>query len=357
MRYSQIMDLKRTAGLLLLAFCLAGAGCAPAMKANIDETSSGLLVWPAPPERPRIEYLWSLYSFVPEGEKLEDYLQDAAAGFSDPSSIPYMYRPNATAVDSAGRLFIVDQGIPRVTAVDLKTRGVKHFGFDGPGQLLMPIGIALDASDRVYVTDSEAGRVNRYTRDGDFDGTLGGADFFKRPTGIVFERLSGRIFVLDTGAHKVHAFDNAGRHLFSFGGRGSGDGEFNFPTHMAAGFDGKIYITDALNFRIQYFGSDGQFLAKFGRHGDTYSDLETPKGVAADTEGNIYVVDAAQDMIKIFDSRGRLLLFFGENGRGIGKFVLPLGISIDSHNRIYVADTYNMRIQVFRLLDGKVDKT
>jgi len=108
-----------------------------------------------------------------------------------------------------------------------------------------------------------------------------------------------------------------------------------------------------LNFRVQVFDSAGKFLGKFGRQGDTYADLEKPKGVSSDTFGNVYIVDALQDMIKIFNSEGKLLLFFGENGRAPGNFFMPSGIFVDAHNRIFVADTYNMRVQAFRLLEGK----
>ena len=340
-------------GLLLLLLAAGNPGCMPAYKANIDEALAGQLVWPAPPEKPRIEYLWSLYSFLPEGENFSDYMLEPFDEINGLSLVPYMLRPSGLCLDDHDRLYIVDQGVPRVTAVDLKTRAVKHFGFEGAGQLFMPIAVAADLSGNIFVTDSGAGKVNIYNSDGGFTGALGGEGFFKRPTGIAFEKKSGRLFIIDTGTHVVHAFDSAGKRLFGFGKRGEGDGEFNYPTHIAAGQDGKIYVTDALNFRVQVFDSAGKFLGKFGRQGDTYADLEKPKGVSSDTFGNVYIVDALQDMIKIFNSEGKLLLFFGENGRAPGNFSMPLGIFVDAHNRIFVADTYNMRVQAFRLLEGK----
>ncbi|MHB8882089.1 MAG: 6-bladed beta-propeller [Thermodesulfovibrionales bacterium] len=336
--------------LLPVALCLFNSGCTTAVRAQVDDALAGKLVWPAPPETPRVEYLWSLYAFLPEGEKESRELYEELDAVSERALIPYLLRPNSLAVDGSGRLFILDQGVPRVSVVDLKTKNAVHFGTEGEGRLIMPVAVATDAKENVYVTESETSKVNRYSADGRFTGVLGTDGLFKRPTGIACDSKSGRVFVVDTGAQDIKVLDSTGRYLFDFGRRGDGDGEFNYPTHIAADQNGKLYVTDALNFRIQIFDQDGRFLGKFGRHGDTYADFERPKGIAADTFGNIYVADAAQDMIKIFDSHGKLLLFLGETGRLPGNFIMPLGISIDNQNNIYVTDTYNMRVQAFRLI-------
>lgn len=336
--------------LLPLAVCLFGSGCTTAVRAQVDDALAGKLVWPSPPETPRIEYLWSLYAFLPEGEKESRELYEELDAAGDRALMPYLLRPNSLAADASGRLFILDQAVPRLSVVDLKTMKAVHFGTEGEGRLLMPVAVAVDVKENVYVTESEFPKVNRYAADGRFTGVLGTDGLFKRPTGIACDNRSGRVFVVDTGAQDIKVLDSTGRHLFSFGRRGDGDGEFNYPTHIAADQNGKLYVTDALNFRVQIFDQDGRFLGKFGKHGDTYADLDRPKGTAADTFGNIYVTDAAQDMVKIFDSSGKLLLFFGETGRLPGNFIMPLGISIDNQNNIYIADTYNMRVQAFRLI-------
>jgi DNA-binding beta-propeller fold protein YncE len=334
-----------------VAAVLSLLSCAPSFKANIDHALAGSIVWPGPPEDPKIQYAWTLYSFVPEGENLADYIfgseRDSAAYLA---FFPYMMRPYGLHVDSDKRMYIVDQGPPRVTVVGLENLDVRHFGFEGEGRLLMPIDVTLDDERRIYVTDSEAKNIKIYNQSGDFVGFFAGKAVFKRPTGITYERNSKSIFILDTAEHKVFVFDTRGNRRFSFGRRGSGDGEFNYPTHITSDRDGKIYITDAMNFRIQIFTNKGQFISQIGKQGDTYADLDRPKGIAVDTEGHVYIADMAQDMIKIFNQEGKLLLFFGDAGRIPGKFMMPAGIFIDDNNIIYVADTYNMRIQAFRYL-------
>ncbi len=341
-------------GALLAMAALSGvSACAPAHRANLDVQLAGQLVWPAPPEKPRISYLWSLYSFAPEGRDLSGYLGADGQAEQD-GELPIMLKPYGVTVDARDNLFVVDQGIPRVSRVNMQSREVMHFGYDGIGKLLMPIAVAVDAAGSIYVTDSEAGAVNIYAPSGSFAGHLGDEGLLKRPTGIAIDRNSGRIYVLDTAEHKTLVFDRSGKHLFDFGKRGSADGEFNYPTHIAIGPDGRVYINDAMNFRVQLFTPDGAFIRTFGNHGDTYADIDKAKGIAVDTLGHIYLVDAMQDMVKIFDDQGRLLLFFGENGKTPGRFSLPSGIAIDGQNRIYVADTYNLRVQAFRLIEENV---
>lgn len=356
----EIAALYREAGMhaygpvaLIMMAALAGAaGCAPAFRANLDTRYAENVVWPSPPEKPRIAYLWSLYSFAPKGDSIENYLEHMG-GAADAGELPYMLKPFGIFAGPNNMLYIVDQGIPRVSIVNLKTQEILHLGYEGIGRLQMPIAVALDNSGRIYVTDSETATVNIFGPSGKFSGYLGEKDFFRRPTGIVVENATQRIYVLDTAEHKVNVFDASGTFRFSFGKRGSNNGEFNYPTHIAAGKDGRIYITDAMNFRIQIFGRDGNFLAVFGKQGDEYYDIDKPKGIAVDTHGHIYLVDTMQDMVKIFDDQGRLLLFFGAQGNAPGTFSMPAGISIDDRNTIYIADTYNHRIQAFKLIEEK----
>lgn len=337
---------------IIMAALTGTMGCAPAFRANLDTRYAGEFVWPPPPEKPRITYLWSLYSFAAQGEGITDYItqEGGAGGFVD---LPYMLKPYGIHAAN-DKLYIVDQGIPRVSVIDLKTQELLHFGFEDIGRLQMPIAIAVDNRGRMFVTDSEAATVNIYEPSGAFSGHLGDKGFFRRPTGIVVEQTTQRVYILDTAEHKVQVFDaDSGAYRFSFGQRGSGNGEFNYPTHIASGADGRIYINDAMNFRIQIFDRDGRFIFAFGKQGDAYDDIDKPKGIAVDTFGHIYLVDTMQDMIKIFNDKGDLLLFFGGQGVAPGTFSMPTGISIDDHNRIYVADTYNHKIQAFKLIEEK----
>jgi hypothetical protein len=114
--------------------------------------------------------------------------------------------------------------------------------------------------------------------------------------------------VADTYAHDIKVFDDAGALLHVIGRRGSADGEFNFPTHLAWA-QGELYVTDTLNNRIQVLGAEGQVLQrKFGERGLQLGQLVRPKGVSVDGEGNVYVVESYYDSLLVFSPRGEFLL-------------------------------------------------
>ena len=63
-----------------------------------------------------------------------------------------------------------------------------------------------------------------------------------------------------------------------FGGKGSKQGEFDYPCDVAVDNKGFVYVADQSNHRIQKFTIDGQFARSFGTKGSqpgqlNYSDL------------------------------------------------------------------------------------
>ena len=321
--------------------------CAPAFKANLDVAMEHKIFWPGAPEKPRITYLWSLYSLMPEGSSVMDMLAGKYE-FYDVKAAPVLLKP-MYASRRADNLYIADAGAARVTVINLKSREVFHVGVEEKGELSLPVCVVTDPEGNIYVSDATLHKVYKYDPKGRFikDFPFEGA----RPVGLFYEDASQSLYVSDTAGHAVHVFDKEGKLRFTIGKRGEEDGEFNFPTYLWAD-SGHLIVADTLNARIQIFDAHGRFLSKFGIRADTFKGFSTPKGVAADTFGNIYVVDSRQDMVKIFDKDGNILLSLGSEGNDYGKFNLPNGIFIDKENTIYVSDTYNMRIQAFSLIKG-----
>jgi len=325
-------------------------GCAPVYKANIDYIASEGILWPGQPEKPRIKYLWSLYSLAPR-MSFVDFLAGGGDP-TDPKASPVLVMPYSVYFEGE-RLYVADSGAMRATVINIKTTEVLQLGISGKGELEFPVGIVADKAGNIYVSDSDLNKVFVYDKDGKFIGNLSEVKFV-RPAGLAYDKDKDLIYVVDTQDHKVYGISPAnGSVRLIIGKRGEADGEFNYPTHIAVDKDGSIWVADAMNFRIQGFDRQGKFISKFGSAGDSYDKFAIPKGVAADSEGNIYVVDSGQDMVKIFNRDGRLLLFFGEKGNNRGMFWLPAGIFIDKDDKIYVADAYNHRVQVFQFLGGK----
>ena len=338
MRRWPILLLSLAVALALLATCTP-VGDELEKQAALYET----IVWPQAPQQARIR----LVAVFGEPEELgirQSFLGRLWAWIAGPEA-RNMLRPYAIAVDG-DRLAVADPGAAAVHLYDTAKGDYERIEWAGKRLLRSPVGVAF-AKDDLYVADSGSGEIFVFNAKGKLTRTIAGLE---RPTGLVWDAESGRLYAVDTATHSVVAFNAAGERLFAFGERGTGDGQFNFPSHVTLA-GGRLYVNDTMNFRIQVFDLDGRFISSFGSHGDGSGDFAQPKGVGIDAEGHVYVVDALFNRVQIFDEQGVLLLVFGGDGGAPGEFWLPSGLQI-AGDRIYVADSYNRRVQIFQFLGG-----
>jgi DNA-binding beta-propeller fold protein YncE len=319
--------------------------------------------YPPPPEKPR--FYWERAFFtsadVKEATAMDKFkafatgVGAAASGLVKPWGVA-AYR---------GRVYISDT-VQRIVAVfDVPGKDFWRIGEDGPGQLLKPIGLAIDrSSGTLYVADNTAKRVVAFDTDGNYLRAFGGRDTFNRPTGVAVSPDGRYLWVIDNGGvdsdnHHLYKFDAvSGELLQTIGQRGKEVGNFNLPMQVATGPDGTVYVNDAGNFRVQAFDSDGNFKSTFGAIGARSGQFSRPKGIATDQDGNVYVVDTTFGNFQIFNSQGQLLLFIGDRSfkGGPGSYVLPAGIAVDEDGRVYVADQYYRRVDVYRPADLPEDQ-
>ena len=298
----------------------------------------------------RVDYVRTIPS-VREFTKSRSFLGklvDFVAG--PPENRPEIVRPYATTHDSTGRLLVADPGQHGIHIYDFEKRRYQFVKGPRKRALISPIDVACDKNDDIYVSDSARALVYVFDTRGRFRRTIGGTSGesrLVRPTGMALDRNARRLYLTDTLRHQVLVFGLDGSLIHAIGKRGTGPGEFNFPTALTLS-QGKLYVVDAMNFRIQAITPEGEFKGAFGQLGDQTGTLNRPKGIAADTEGNLYVVDAVFETVQVFDPKGQLLYYFGSTGAKPGQFQVPTGISIDDRNIIYVADSLNRRVQVFR---------
>lgn len=336
--------LRTVSALALLLFVGACGVRPPAPPAPPAEP----LVWPKPPAEARIRYVRSVSGPQDAGIQKSFFgrLTDALFGKTDESLI----RPTGVA----GRedlLYVADPGAQALWIFDLANQRVRRVSRLGQTTLASPVAVAFGPADTVFVADSWLKQVFLVDREGKLIRTAAAAGL-ERPAGVAYDEGRGRLYVADSAGHRVAAYGPDGAQLLSWGRRGSGDGEFNHPTHVALDRSGTLLVTDALNFRVQAFDREGRFLWRVGRHGDGSGDFAGPKGVATDSRGHLYVVDALFDAVQIFGRDGTFLLGFGERGVRPGQFWLPGGIFIGGQDTIYVADSFNQRVQVFDFLRG-----
>jgi hypothetical protein len=302
-------------------------------------------VWPPPPEEARIEFVDTLNNPRDIGQRVSGFTRFGRWISGDQGQDEALQKPFGVSVDDEGNLCITDTGAKRIAFVDFKKKQWRNIEAVDKVHFATPVSVARHKGI-FYVADSELARVIAFKENGKSVWSIGQP--LVRPAGVA---VAGELLaVVDSQAHVVFVFDLKGKLKFQFGKRGTGQGDFNFPTHISNDGRGHWLVTDSLNCRVQILDLSGKFVSEFGSNGDTSGHFSRPKGVATDSFGHIYVADAVFANFQVFDPAGRLLLSLGERGNGPGAFSMPGGIAISRNNEIYVADGYNHCVQVFKYI-------
>ena len=124
----------------------------------------------------------------------------------------------------------------------------------GSTQTLPPQGVAQEAGSR-----GEVELVIGSVLDGD------PAYLFDSVRALARD-AEGRIYVADSGSRTVRVFDYSGTHVYSFGGRGEGPGEFTIPRLCGLAFDpdGRLWVNQMVSFEIFRVGAGAvEYLESF----------------------------------------------------------------------------------------------
>lgn len=262
--------------------------------------------------------------------------------------------PYSLAVDSRGRVFVADTYNHRIEEFDGTGTFLRKWGAEGAGdaQFEFPIAIAVDASGNVFVADCNNHRVQRFTSTGVFVskwGSLGsGNGQLDFPQGLAVD-VRGDVHVADTDNHRVQVFRSRDisehNSILSWGGPGSGNGQFSDVRGVAVSPDGYVYVADKNGDRMQKFTSYGAWVLGWGTSGTGDGQFEGPTGVAVDTSGVVYVTDFHNNRVEKFSPSGSYLGKWGAAGTGTGQFSAIWDIAIDRANNVYVVDAN--RVQKF----------
>ncbi len=302
------------------------------------------IVYPQPPEEPRIVYIKSFKGH-------HDYKLTMWDILFGTSSLSAFQRPYGVSAYN-GRIFVTESQMQAIAIFDTNKENTKL-----TGRFTLPTGVAAVPDGGYFVSDSRQKRVFGYDQNDVLRTAVGKKGELQNPAGIAVDNELKRLYVVDSYGHCVHVYTLTGEKIFSFGKNGSGDGEFFLPTNIAIDRRNRnIVVVDTQNFRVQVFDKDGKFLRKFGELGDASGTFSRPKGVGVDSEGHIYVADAAFDNFQVFDEYGKLLIFIGSSGQGPGQFSLPAGLFVDENDKVYVVDSLNAKVQVFQYLSEQWKK-
>lgn len=186
--------------------------------------------------------------------------------------------------------------------------GGELHAFDGRntsfGALSEPKGLATDAAGRVYVADSGNHRVAVFTTRREFDrmelvpaftieGLSRPSDVAHSDAGTPFDASDDKLYVADTGANRVCAFDlepSGARLRATVGELGSGINRFAGPTAVAVGRaqgvnTSDVYVADAHSGRLVRLVDEGGSLL-WATAASLEGGLATSLDV--DANGNVY---------------------------------------------------------------------
>ncbi len=252
--------------------------------------------------------------------------------------------PQALAVDSAGAVYVSDQGNSRIRKIGtdgvittVVGDGTPGSGGDGgpatKAQVQTPMGIAVDKTGNLYFTDADAARVRKVDANGvittiagtgiqGFTGDGGPASkaMIETPWGITVND-AGEVYFASMGAHNAAAFP-----------------------------------MDGNNARIRKIDTTGTIstvagIGKPGFSGDggpaTKAQFARPTGLALNDAGNLLIVDSGNHRIRMIDSSGTISTVAGSDIRGYqgeggpatkAAFDIPWSVTADSSGNMFVSD-------------------
>jgi sugar lactone lactonase YvrE len=337
-----------------------------------------------------------------------------------------MFFPYGVAVDSAGRLWVADNFNSRVLRFDgaaAKANGAAADGVLGqadftshthpatPNAMSFPHSVAVDpTSSNVFVADGSSNRVLRFASGAALasgapaDGVLGQPNFTSNAQATTQSGMSapavvavdsaGRLWVADTGNHRVLRFDSAagkpngaaadgvlGQPDFTSNTFATTQSGMGLPIGVAVDSTGRLWIADLDNSRVLRFddaagkpngaaanGVLGQPDFTSNAQATTQSGLHFPNGVAVDNVGRLWVADSGSSRVLRFDGAagkpngaaadgvlgqaGFTSNLFAATASGM-KF--PSGVAVDSTGRLWVADSSHNRVLRFDGAAGKVN--
>jgi sugar lactone lactonase YvrE len=345
---------------------------------------------------------------IDAGNRIVTVVGDGTAGFSGDGSAGGSARLNAPAgmaVDAGGSLYIADAGNNRIRKVDVSgvittVAGSGIAGSSGDGapaiaaQLNGPLGVAVDTAGNLYIADEGNSRIRKVDVAGVMttvagngvaafagDGSQAALASLNHPRGVAVDR-AGNIYIADTRNIRVRRVTPARviSTVAGTGGRGfAGDGGpatqalMRAPHGLAVDRLGNLLLADYGNNEVRLIEAGGIITTVAGSaipSGSEEGGLATsvglahPRSVAADAGGNSYISDWNNNRVWKVNAQGvittlagtRIPGFSGDGGPAAqAQLNAPHGVAVDAEGNVYIADQNNHRVRRVRVVDGIIE--
>ncbi|MBV9864220.1 MAG: hypothetical protein JO316_02610 [Abitibacteriaceae bacterium] len=216
-----------------------------------------------------------------------------------------------------------------------------------------PEGVAILKDGNVAFSNTHDSKVLIFTPNGkllrSFGGYGTGLGNFLLVTGLCVDP-EGYIYAADYGGpfDRISKWTPQGKLVATWSGHGEGPRQFRRPCGLAISKAGDLLVADAGNHRIQRLDrKTGAYKGSMGSQGRGEGQLNYPFGVAVDHEGQIYTVEFGAHRVQKWSAEGKFLARWGSPGHGRGQLANPRGVAVDKDENVYVADTMNDRVQKF----------
>lgn len=257
---------------------------------------------------------------------------------------------------------------PVCLADSIPVHSISHkfdIGGEKKSLLSMPTDVAVD-NKRIYVVDSGHHRIAVFDKDGDLQFSIGKRGIkdgeFNGPVGIDVDSR-GRIYVADKDNHRIQIFDNDGKHLVSIITNDKKN-KLVRPVDVAVNESKQLlYVTGNNNHKLMVYNFPGYVMNEWGGDGVDEGHFRYPGTLTVLKDKRIAVVDILNTRVQVFNPDGSISLQVGEWGVLPGQLFRPKGIAIDKNSRFYISDSYLNLIQVFtdggrfKAVLGKGNKT
>lgn len=315
--------------------------------------------------------------------QVSTFAGNGIAGKTDgPAASAQFDHPNGIAFDKAGNMYVSDWSnhvIRKINTAGIVSTfaGTGVAGYqDGPAtsaQFFEPWGLAIDASDNIYVGDAKNNRIRKITPTG-IVSTLagsGGAGFadgagamamFYYPSAVGVD-AAGNVYVGDGNNHRIRKITPSGvvSTLAGTGVSGLADGavtsaSFNVPNCMAVSPSGDVYVTDVWNHAIRKISGGVVSTLAGGSIGSSdgkgaLASFNNPHGIFLDADGNLFVADTENNRIRKIAPDGTVTTVTGsaygylDGSFAVSLFRKPKCLAADKKGNLYVSDELNSRIR------------